>query len=204
MSTGYGISELRDGMNELGIELSNEMMDKFSLYHNELLGWNKRMNLVSRNDEPKIVNRHFLDSLDIIEFIPHNASMLDIGSGAGFPGIPIKIVRPDIKIDLLEPKLKRFNFLTHLTDTLGIEVGLYKCRAEEFSGNYDIVLSRSVGKLSWLTKVSAPLLADDSELITYKGSRLRLELNEIIGWDIVDIKPRKFCAGNIVVLKKAI
>jgi len=170
------------------------------------------MNLISLRDEQILVRRHFLDSLEAVQFIPQKAIVLDIGSGAGFPGVPIKIVRSDIKIDLLEPKLKRFNFLVHLVNTLLLDIGLYRSRVEEFYvpesirglryNKYDIVLSRSVGNLKWLTKVAVPFLAPKGRAITYKGSRFEEEFKEVKDWEIEFRYPRSFCAGTIVGLRK--
>lgn len=213
--------ELIAGIEQIGISLSEEMIDEFKIYHRELLLWNKRMNLVSLRDERLLVRRHFLDSLEAVQFIPQNAIVLDIGSGAGFPGVPIKIVRADIKIDLLEPKLKRFEFLDYLVNTLSLEVRIYRSRVEEFSvpegsgfplryNKYDVVLARSVGKLKWLTKVAEPILALNGRAITYKGSRFVEEFSEIPkkagkevrDWEIEARQPRSFCAGTLVVLRR--
>lgn len=197
--------ELLQGTEQLGIELSNTMIEKFKIYYNELLAWNKKMNLVSHGDEKRIVSRHFLDSLNATQFIPQNAQVIDVGSGAGFPGIPIKIIREDIKIDLLEPKLKRFNFLNHLVNTLGLDVRICRTRVEQFSSTvpvYGVILARSVGKLKWITKVVSHILADDGLIITYKGSRFVEELKEVRGWKIEHITNRKFCLGSIVVLRR--
>ncbi len=196
--------ELRKGTKKLGIELSDSMIEKFIVYQRELLEWNKKMNLVSSRDEQRLIKRHFLDSLEPIKFIPDEARVLDIGSGAGFPGVPIKIIRDDIHLDLLEPKLKRFNFLSHLVKTLNLSIGIYRERIEDFDNNemYDIVLSRSVGKLKWLTPVALSVLSSDGKIITYKGSRFWEEFKEIDNWKIFHRKPRKFCDGTIVVLKR--
>ncbi len=196
--------ELRKGAKRLGIELSDSMIEKFIVYQRELLEWNKKMNLVSSRDETRLIKRHFLDSLEPTKFIPDGARVLDIGSGAGFPGVPIKIIRDDIHLDLLEPKLKRFNFLNHLVKTLNLSIGIYRERVEDFSNSkvYDIVLSRSVGKLKWLTPVALSVLSPDGKIVTYKGSRFWDEFKEIDGWKIFYRKSRKFCDGTIVVLKR--
>lgn len=200
--------ELIKGAEVIGIKLSKAMIEKFNTYREELLVWNKKMNLISMGDESRIVKRHFLDSLNATKFIPPNASVLDVGSGAGFPGVPIKIVREDIKLDLLEPKFKRCDFLNHLVNVLSLEIGVYMSRVENFSGKYDVILSRAVGKLKWLTKVATPLLATDGRVITYKGTEfwtefyamdMRKELNR---WEVESRERRKFCGGTIVVLKK--
>ena len=194
--------ELRSGAGKLGIEITDSMLEKFEIFHRELLLWNKRMNLVSRGDEERIVRRHFLDSLNAVEFIPRNASVLDIGSGAGFPGVPIGIVRKDTVIELLEPKLKRFEFLDHLLGALGLKMKACRARAEEISERYDVILSRSVGNLKWLVRAADTTLAPGGRAITYKGSGFWRELEAIKGWTIEHRKQREFCRGTIVVLKR--
>jgi 16S rRNA (guanine527-N7)-methyltransferase len=196
------LKELEKEMSELKISVSKNIIKKFKIYYNELLIWNKKMNLISKKDEHRIIKRHFLDSLDVIPFIPNNACVLDIGSGAGFPGIPIKIVRKDIKMDLIEPRLKRFKFLTHIVNLLSLKVEIYRERAEDFSGEYNVVLSRSVGKLKWLIQVADPLLLPSGKIITYKGSRFWNEFKEIEGWQIICKKERKFSQGIIAVLTR--
>ncbi len=202
--------KLEEGAKKLKITLSDSMIEKFEIYQKELLEWNKRMSLISSRDESRVVERHFLDSLESIKFIPEGAKILDIGSGAGFPGIPIKIVRNDIHVDLLEPKLKKFTFLNHLVETLELSVGIYEERVEYFSSDnsenrdiYDIIFSRSVGNLKWFTKAVIPILLPDGKIITYKGSRFWDEFNEIYNWKILHREARNFCEGTIVVLKRS-
>ncbi|MDI6841119.1 MAG: 16S rRNA (guanine(527)-N(7))-methyltransferase RsmG [bacterium] len=203
-----GLCGLEDGLNLLGIRLSDLELKKFEIYHRELLNWCEKVNLISERDRTKIVTRHFLDSLSAAEFIPlrgepHRARVLDVGSGAGFPGIPIKIARPDIELDILEPRLKRVEFLNHLIKAIEVEAKIYRERVEDFKlKSYDVILSRSVGNLKWLTKVAAPILASDGRIVTYKGSRFSDEFKEVRGWNLIYRKQREFVAGTIVVLKK--
>jgi 16S rRNA (guanine527-N7)-methyltransferase len=194
--------ELRSGAKKLDIEVTDSMLEKFEIFHKELLLWNKRMNLVSHGDEERIVRRHFLDSLNAVEFIPPNASVLDIGSGAGFPGVPIGIVREDVVVELLEPKLKRFEFLCHLVGALGLKMKVCRARVEDISRRYDVLLSRSVGKLEWLVRAANTTLTPEGRAITYKGSGFWGEFEAVKGWKIEHRKQRAFCRGAIVVLKR--
>jgi 16S rRNA (guanine527-N7)-methyltransferase len=192
--------ELKEGAERLGIKITDSMLERFEVFHEELLLWNRRMNLISRGDEQRIVRRHFLDSLNAVEFVPPNASILDIGSGAGFPGVPMGIVRNDVMIELLEPKLKRFEFLSHLVGALGLEIKVRRARVEDVSERYDVILSRSVGKLEWLVRAGRHVLASGGRAITYKGSGFEKELEAVKGWTVEDRKQREFCRGSIVVL----
>lgn len=178
------------------------MVEKFTIYHRELLDWNQRMNLISKRDTQRIVQRHFLDSLSACEFIPEAVRVLDIGAGAGFPGLPIKIIRPDVRLTLLEPRLKKFNFLSHIINILDLDVQLLRKPAEEHSGTYEIAIARKVGNLKWFTKTGGRLITNNGCLITYKGSRFEDEFREIQGWKILNQKPREFTKGSIVMLTR--
>ncbi|MCK4353485.1 16S rRNA (guanine(527)-N(7))-methyltransferase RsmG [candidate division WOR-3 bacterium] len=198
MNSDKFVLELNQGARKLEIKLSDSMIEKFKAYHQELLIWNQRINLISRRSTSIIP--HFLDSLESVNFIPENARVLDVGTGAGFPGIPIKIVREDIELDLLEPRLKRFNFLNHIVSILKLTTNIYRKRVEEFSGKYDVLISKSVGSLEWFAK-SANHLINSGIIITYKGSRFWDEFKKVKGWEIIHREKRKFMTGTIVVLK---
>ena len=103
---------LENKARQLGIELNDQQLAQFDVYKNELLQWNAKTNLISENSSHEIITRHFLDSLTALQFIPKsNARMIDVGCGAGFPGIPLKIAQPDLEIYLYwKPIVKRFLF----------------------------------------------------------------------------------------------
>jgi 16S rRNA (guanine527-N7)-methyltransferase len=203
----FDVDEFIDGARSLGIEIDEKGLVKFERYLEILLLWNRRVNLVSKRDEGRIAKRHFLDSLSALSFIPENVRVLDIGSGAGFPGIPIRIVRNDITLDIVESRRKRCLFLRNLVSTLGLEnISIYCARIEDFSGVYNVVLARSVGKLSWLIRVTSIFIENGGVLITYKGERLEKEMSdarpEESGFKIREIRDREFSRGKLVVLEK--
>jgi len=172
-----------------GIELSAEMIDKFKIYTNLLLKWNRRMHLVSKRDaEPYRILRHFVDSLSIFKAIdiPKGAKLLDLGSGAGFPGVPIKIVRDDIRLTLLESIHKKTLFLRKLNESLELEkTDVVNQRAEkladhrDFGENFDLVTAKAAGPLMDVVALSMPFLRIGGLLVAYKGKSTRKEIAEI-------------------------
>ena len=111
---------------ELGIELSTLQMEQFDLYQKELLQWNAKTNLISEKSAQEIVSRHFLDSLTALQFIDnYTARIIDIGSGAGFPGIPLKIARPNLQLYLMESNRKKVSFLKHIIRLLNLSKRLF-------------------------------------------------------------------------------
>jgi 16S rRNA (guanine527-N7)-methyltransferase len=165
----------------LQIPLPPNSLEKFQLYSIELQRWNNKINLISRkSDKPKDIYRHILDSLLILKAIeiPKGAFLLDIGSGAGFPGIPIKIVRDDILLTLVESRRKKAFFLEHIVKLLSLENALViNQRAEEslknsnFSEKYDILTVKSVGGLKKIISLSCPFLKKDGLFVAYKGEK---------------------------------
>jgi 16S rRNA (guanine527-N7)-methyltransferase len=140
---------------ELGIELSTLQMEEFDLYQKALLQWNAKTNLISEKSAEEIVSRHFLDSLTALQFIDNRrARIIDIGSGAGFPGIPLKIACPDLQPYLLESNRKKVSFLKHIIRLLNFtETVVLHERAENLIKNnkwkyfFDVVISRAAFKL---------------------------------------------------------
>ncbi|MGB2770272.1 MAG: 16S rRNA (guanine(527)-N(7))-methyltransferase RsmG [Candidatus Zixiibacteriota bacterium] len=165
------------------------MIDKFTIYTKLLLEWNQRMHLVSKGDaRPDRVLRHFVDSLSVFKAIdlPKDANLLDLGSGAGFPGIPIKIVRDDIQLTLVESIRKKTLFLRKLGESLGLEgIKIVNQRAEEltdqddFKENFDLVTAKAAGKLEDVVRIGMHLLRIKGLLVTYKGKAAKREIKTI-------------------------
>ena len=183
------IALFRKICSSIGISLSEEMIDKFTIYTKLLLEWNQRMHLVSKGDaRPDRVLRHFVDSLSIFKAIdlPKDANLLDLGSGAGFPGIPIKIVRDDIQLTLVESIRKKTLFLRKLSESLRLEgINIVNRRAEEltdqddFKENFYLVTAKAAGRLRDIVPLSMPFLKTDGLLVGYKGKELKKEIEEI-------------------------
>lgn len=172
-----------------GIQVSREALAQLAIYERELISWNRRMNLIARGDETNIWSRHFLDSLigwsSSLSLIPNpfplNPAVLDIGTGAGFPGLPIKIVWPEVKLTLVESVRKKTLFLKHLLEILKLnDVNVICARAESLAkdakhrNRYNFVLSRAVGSIEELVKLSFPLLKDSGKLTAWRGEEAPL------------------------------
>jgi 16S rRNA (guanine527-N7)-methyltransferase len=172
------------GLYELGLELTEHQSKQFLHYQQELLDWNTRMNLTAITDPEEVLIKHFLDSLSLLMvYDPPNARLLDIGAGAGFPGLPLKIVRPQWHVVLLEATGKKVSFLQHVIETLQLEdVMAVHGRAEElahkaeYRDSFDMVTARAVASLSTLLEYAAPFCRVGGQIIFPKKGDLTAEL----------------------------
>lgn len=170
-------------VDKLGIELTEIQVKQFYNYMNLLIEWNKKINLTAIIEPEEIILKHFVDSLTISKYIPLGTRLIDVGTGAGFPGIPLKIVRQDIDITLLDSLQKRINFLNIVIDELKLEkIIAIHSRVEDFGKNkeyrekYDISTSRAVANLSTLSEYLLPLVKVGGKIISMKGSLIEDEL----------------------------
>ncbi|MCL4557853.1 MAG: 16S rRNA (guanine(527)-N(7))-methyltransferase RsmG [Deltaproteobacteria bacterium] len=169
---------LRTFLGNYEIKDIDACLDAFELIIDELTRWNRVINLTAIRDEHGIVVRHLIDSLTPLQFIGEGDFILDIGSGAGFPGIPIKLARPSVRLVMLDARSKKINFinsminLLKLTDTTAIH---QRAEAEDFrelmAGSFDVVISRAAFPLPELASLSLPYLKDDGRLIAMQSKR---------------------------------
>ncbi len=168
---------LQQGARLLGIELDGQQLARFDLYQKELLQWNAKTNLISKKTAEEIAIRHFLDSLTAARYIRfENARMVDIGTGAGFPGLPLKIALPSIQLCLLESNRKKVSFLKHIQRLLNLD-GVFTLqdrtenivRTKEWREKFDVVISRASLKLPDLMPLGQYFLPPGGLLITLKG-----------------------------------
>lgn len=169
---------------EYDIILSKEQQIQFYSYMELLLEWNQKMNLTAITDEEEVLSKHFIDSLTIMPYVKERDKILDIGTGAGFPGVPLKIALPQNSITLLDSLNKRINFLQEVINKLDLKnIEAIHGRAEEFnkiSGkreNYDIVVSRAVAKLNVLLEYMLPFVKVGGECICMKSADIEEELD---------------------------
>ncbi len=206
-------------LEKLNLELKDEQYQKFYNYMNLLIEWNKKINLTAITSEKEIIIKHFVDSLTILKYIPQEANIIDVGTGAGFPGIPLKIVKDDIKITLLDSLNKRIKFLDDVINKIELKnIRAIHGRAEEYAHNkeyrekFDIATSRAVANMSTLSEYLLPFVKIDGMVVAMKGSEINDEINKckkainVLGGNLIKIDnfnlPNSDYERNIILIKK--
>lgn len=170
-----------------GIELTEKQLNQFDLYFKMLVEWNEKINLTALTSEEDVYLKHFYDSISATFYhdFTKDVHICDVGAGAGFPSIPIKICFPHLKVSIVDSLNKRIGFLNNLADTLQLEgVTFYHSRAEDFGrdpsyrGNFDIVMARAVARMSVLSELCLPLSKKGGVFIAMKGAQASDELKE--------------------------
>lgn len=162
--------------------LTDEMIGKFIAYYGLLIDWNSRMNLTRITEPGEVAQKHFADSILGAQFIPEGAKVVDVGTGAGFPGVPLLIVRPDIELVMVDSLAKRISFLSEVLTKLGLSAGLFHARAEdaarkpELREQFDIALSRAVAPMNVLLELTVPFLKVGGRSLMYKAASANEEL----------------------------
>ena len=183
---------LLDGARALALELDEARLAKLTAHLDLLDEWNARMNLTAIRDRPAQLTKHLLDSLTVL---PHlrGERIADVGSGAGFPGIPLAIVEPQRHFALIESTGKKCRFLEHVRDTLGLaNVEVVQSRAESYKPDvrFDTVIARAVGPVADLVKVAGPLVVGGGRLLCMKGRFPEAELSaRLNGWKVAAVHP---------------
>lgn len=170
-------------LKEFNIKINDEQIKKFMNYMNLLLEWNEKINLTAITQPEEVKLKHFVDSLTVLKYINDDDKVIDIGTGAGFPGIPLKIMNENTKITLLDSLNKRINFLNIVIETLNLRnIQAIHGRAEEIARNklyrekYDVAVSRAVANLSTLTEYMLPFVKVGGKCICMKGANVNEEL----------------------------
>jgi len=177
-------------------------LNQFALHAIELLKWNQKINLTAITDPAEIAVKHFIDSIAPVPLIPHDASsMLDIGSGGGFPGIPIKIMLPSLSVTLIDSSRKKVSFQKHIIRTLRLEnTEAVHTRAEElaenplFSNAFDLVICRAFSALDKFVLTALPFLAKDGIIIALKGKVSESELKAVYSIPQID---KEICSVTV-------
>ena len=170
--------DIKEAMN-----IDEKEAEMFERYMNLLIEWNKVMNLTAITEKDEIILKHFIDSLTILDYIQNDQKVIDVGTGAGFPGIPIKIMNPSLDITLMDSLNKRINFLNEVIKNIGLEkIKTVHSRAEELGHNkdyrekFDVATSRAVANLSTLLEYMMPFVKVGGICICMKGSNISEEL----------------------------
>ncbi len=204
---------------EINIVFTEEQLQKFYQYMNLLIEWNEKINLTAIVEPKEIILKHFIDSLTIIKYIEPNKSVIDIGTGAGFPGIPVKIMREDLDITLLDSLNKRIHFLNEVIQKLELKnITAIHARIEEFAKNkqyretFDVATSRAVANLTTLSEYMLPMVDLKGMAICMKGSEINEEISKsknsikLLGGKIDKIEeftlPKSDNRRNLILIKK--
>lgn len=178
--------------NKINIEISDDQINCFEKYYELLIEKNKVMNLTAITDKEDVIVKHFIDSIALIPYlkdkginINNKLKIIDIGTGAGFPGLPLKIMMPDVKFTLLDSLNKRVSFLNEVIDELKLkDIEALHGRAEDYASDnkyrekYDICVSRAVANLSTLSEYCIPFVKEDGFFISYKAGESEEEINK--------------------------
>lgn len=175
-----------DGARTFQTRVNHQMARQFSLHARELLKWNQKINLTAITAPGEIALKHFLDSIAPARWIPPSSSLLDIGSGGGFPGIPLKVLIPSLAVTLIDGSRKKISFLKHTIRTLQLEnTDARQIRAEQLAKDanvalhFDVIISRALSSLAAFVRLALPLMADRGIIIALKGEMDQQEVDEL-------------------------
>ena len=210
---------LKSNAASLGVELNDEALEKFDMLAELLIEQNKTMNLTAITDPDEVVIKHFADSVSLFSVInPENgAKILDLGTGAGFPGIPLLITRPDINLTMVDSTAKKLRYVADTVERLGLEAETLHARAEEagkspdYREQYDIVCSRAVAALNVLSEYCLPFVKVGGVFVAMKSAKAEEEIADakkaigILGGKIIDKKTFTLSDGGertLIIIKK--
>ncbi|MFU0832033.1 MAG: Ribosomal RNA small subunit methyltransferase G [Oscillospiraceae bacterium] len=193
-----------------GLVVSPAQADQFQLYLELLIEWNQKMNLTALKEPEEILEKHFLDSILILKYcdISYGASIIDIGTGAGFPGVPLKIMRPDLQLTLLDGLNKRLIFLRELLNAISLSADIVHMRAEEggrkseFRQKFDFATARAVARLPILCEYCLPFLKEGGVFAAMKGPNVSEELQsahnaiEVLGCELISSREYMLPSGD--------
>ena len=215
----YNSSLLLSDAEKLGLSVSSQQLDRFEKLAELLVEQNKTMNLTAITDPDGIAVKHFADSISVLSAVDFKsgAKVLDVGTGAGFPGIPLLIMRPDIDLTMLDSTAKKLKYVANTVDSLGLNAKVLHSRAEEaaqkpeYRESFDIVCSRAVAALNILCEYCLPFVKKDGIFAAMKGAKAQEEIEvannaiKTLGGEIIDKKCFTLSDGaerTIIIIKK--
>jgi len=217
----YNTTQFEKNLDFFGLKLSEKQIDQFMTYYEMLSEWNKVMNLTAVTEFDDVMKKHFIDSISLCKVydVSRNVSVIDVGTGAGFPGLALKIAFPELRITLLDSLNKRINFLNAVIEQLGLKnVETIHGRAEDFARQeklreaFDLCVSRAVANLSTLSEYCLPFVRIGGEFISYKSEKISEEIEaaenaiHILGGKIKDqvlfVLPDSDIHRNLFIISK--
>lgn len=184
--TQVHIDLLRRGASDLGIELTDHALTQFSIYLEELLFWSPKTDLIAQTDPTLIIRKHFLDSIAVVTYLKETAAILDLGSGAGFPGIPLAIALPQTSVTLLESRRKRVSFLKEAARKIHLpNLTIYEGRAENLAENqllqkaFAAVITRATWDITDILRFATPFLHESGRVFAMKGPLIEKSSGEL-------------------------
>lgn len=213
------IEIMQEKLKKLEIHFSMEQTEQFFEYMKLLIEWNEKINLTAITEPEEIITKHFIDSLTILKYIKNDYKVVDVGTGAGFPGIPLCIMNPTLKMTLVDSLNKRLIFLQEVVNKLKLKnIEIVHARAEELGQNikyretFDIATSRAVANLSTLSEYLIPLVKINGKIISMKASNAKQEIDEaqnaiqILGGQIESIEefnlPESDIGRTVIIINK--
>lgn len=204
---------------QIDIEFNDKQLNQFYEYMNLLLEWNEKINLTAITEPEEVILKHFIDSLTINKYIEKNKSIADVGTGAGFPGIPLKIYRPDLNVTLVDSLNKRINFLNEVIVKLDLkDINTVHSRIEDFGKDkkyresFDYVTARAVANLTTLSEYLIPISKVNGKCICMKGNDIEEEVNNsknainLLGGKIDKVDyfelPNSDISRNVIIIDK--
>lgn len=219
--SNYNTNQFVKDLTELGVTLSDKQLEQFIQYYEMLVEWNQVMNLTAITEYDDVMKKHFVDSVSLIKAydVSKSASVIDVGTGAGFPGLALKIAYPSLQVTLLDSLNKRINFLNAVIEKLGLTgVETVHGRAEDFAKpdklreKFDLCVSRAVANLSTLSEYCLPFVKQGGLFISYKSEKISEEMTSaknaifVLGGKVVDqvefTLPDSDIYRNLFVIKK--
>lgn len=219
----YNTTLFERDLEELGVALADQQICQFLKYYEMLVEWNQVMNLTTITDYDDVLKKHFIDSISLVKAYDtsQSVSLVDIGTGAGFPGLALKIAYPNLRITLIDSLNKRISFLNEVIEQLGLtEINTLHGRAEDFAKpgklreQYDLCVSRAVANLSTLSEYCLPYVKIGGEFISYKSEKITNEKKDaehairILGGEISDqvefYLPNSDIYRNLLIIKKIV
>ena len=204
------IEILKKGFTDLEIPYTDEMLCQFQRYYELLVEWNEKMNLTAITEKEEVALKHFIDCATCLKHIDLSGSVIDVGTGAGFPGLVLKILKPEIKICLLDSLNKRINFLNEVVNQLGLkDVETFHSRAEDGAQNknyrekFDFCVSRAVANLSTLSEYCLPFIKISGMFVSMKGPDVKEELDNArsaigtLGGQVLDVETENLPDSDI-------